>query len=189
MINPLFAQVLGSLWTAGHRPDLKEKLRLQEECQRWHFMDSGETEKAAIDILDQAGYSISENPSGLDLLDYAPAIEHAPNAGHVLKTAKIWNCDEVRLAGYPGEGSYTIANLKGRWHARVANGLVTMGSGGPASILAIDTSNFRPTGETQACLQWDFAFLPTAHEGVNWKATVPVWEADEILWLHERAAA
>lgn len=199
-LSHIFKLALGALWTAGHAPGYAAKSALRRACpypssrEEWDAMMADCGVAAATAALEACGYltKAPEHPSSLDLVQPiaapAPRVPHIPQAGDMVRCAPFWwmrDCTEVRLQGELGlqRRGYTIANHVGGWSMtrpdpEKRRRFVSMGNGGPSSIMYLDARRLRPTDERMLVRVWDFAFNPEAHNGVDYLVDVPVWEWD-----------
>ena len=105
-----------------------------------------------------------------------------PMAGHLIETNGHWSVPEARLSGYYDDPQFSsrIGNRIGSWVGAIDAMCFSLGSGGPASILAVDHDQLKPTGRTAILSQWDFAMLPAANTAVTWLVEVPIWSATKL---------
>lgn len=189
MLTQSYRQVLGSLWTAGYRPSLKERIALQHApgANRVCFTQR-ENDENAREILHSFGYSPNEKGTGLQILDMLAdrtgprANDTRPLPGHLIETNGLWSVPEVRLSGYYDDPQFTsrIGNRIGSWIGTIDAMCFSLGSGGPASILAVDLDHLEPTGRTAVLSQWDFPMLPAPNTAVTWLVEVPIWSATKL---------
>lgn len=190
-VTPLYKLVLGNLWTAGYRPTLRERIRMQSEPGMTRFSyEASENDELVREMLTNFGYGPNETGTGLQILDMLPERngprpeDARPLAGHLIECAGHWCGDLIRIAGYyehPEEG-LTIGSRKAGWVGHIERMHFSLSCGGPSSHQPISIENLVPAGRTVFLEQWDFAMLPAAHSGVHWLTEVPVWKAETILF-------
>lgn len=116
-----------------------------------------------------------------------------PCAGDMVELAEPWAPEKLARVGLQGcagvhRAGLTCANPRGSWHFSRSSQSVSMGSGGPASIMYLDLREAKATGETVPFRVWSFESLPAAHTAVHWIRDVPLWRLDRTAWLDWEAA-
>lgn len=198
-LSHLYKIVLGNLWTAGYRPSMRERIRMQHEVGAGHIgADANAIDDLAREKLIALGYEPIETGTGLRLLEMladreGPRPDDAsPLAGHVIECEGHWCGDLIRMSGYYNDPDYglSIGNSKAGWVGHIERMHWSLSCGGPSAHAPISTGNLVRTGRTAFVVQWDFAMLPAAHSGVHWLTEVPVWEAETIIFdTNTKAAA
>lgn len=188
--SPIYKKALGAVWTAGFRPTREGKSELKRACgysiDYRELLQNGGAE-SAIKALESCGYPIAENPDfkGYDLLipQPCPAVS-VPMAAHKVRLESAWSTMKAGqyvalqgALGLPADG-FTIANANGGWHAGTdpdRQNYISMGCGGPASILKLHSRVLKPTGEISRLRAWSWIETPCANGGADFLITVPVW--------------
>ena len=109
-----------------------------------------------------------------------------PTAGDVVELGEEWQgLERVGLQGHARtfRAGLTCANPRASWHYGRDSHVVSMGSGGPASMLYLDLREAVDTGETVPFRVWSFESAPRAHTGVQWLRKVPLWRVPSAEWL------
>jgi len=207
--SPIFKRALGAVWTAGYRPNYAEKSEIRRACgysvNIAEIMRNNGAE-SAIRALETVGYPVASDPDlrGFDLVRPLPFIpDSVPMAGHLVRLRGPWSImnagDLAGLQGRIGERrrGFTIANARGGWHCGMnpdRDNYLSMGNGGPASIVELDSRVLHWTGETGRLRAWSWVESPQANGGANFLLTVPVWEwqpaadgSDFLAWESDDA--
>ena len=116
-----------------------------------------------------------------------------PCAGDMVELAEPWTFEQLRRVGLQGRvgehrAGLTCANPRGSWCYSRTAGSLSMGSGGPASMMYLDLREAKATGETVPFRVWSFESVPAAHTAVHWLRDVPLWRLERTAWLDWEAA-
>jgi len=192
-----FNLALGALWTAGHRPTLKEKsalLSLTGYGDRYRPYD--DTQNRALEALTKLGYRLTDVPSEYDLVEKVADIvpqDGPPTAGHSVllsdtpaaKRLSILNPNILfTLQGEIGQQKTGFALARtnqgwtcsfSSWREDTDRRFVSLSCGGPSTIGSYATERFVKTDRNVRHQVWDFAFTPEAHTACYFETTSPIW--------------
>lgn len=182
--------VLSILFSAGIPVGDDLSRDILREC--WRKMKDASPEdmrRAALDVLEAVAYPADRETGcvqGYPLIMRGghgkPALDR-PDIGHLVRLSRDWHEVEagqlLMLSGVRGSGRHCIGRGRHYWGMDLETGeddnIVSLSSGGPASIAYADPAGMTPTGEYAPASFWRFRSTPRAHSGVDFQRLMPVW--------------
>lgn len=188
MHDLIYRRALAMLWSAGHEPSVADRIAMRSAAWNvtlasdWLMRKAALNEAAAI-LLRGFGHEAD------DTVEFDVAL---PYIGGTRPNTVPVAGDAVRITGEGGwmgvrKGQLLVltgCHLEGRMnvgcgrHHLYENGLVSLSSGGPASIIGLRTEVLGRTDQTIRVGFWRFHLHPEANGGVDFTRPVNLWEWD-----------